>query len=182
MSHRPHAPHRPLHTINKPQLYTLTCPPPKPTRASDGTADRRAMRFARRYSTELGEFRAWTAKADRAVKFSGVEADDVLEKVSGHRRPTTPMFVKYNYFCNPMCQPPWTISGRSAAAGDLQLAATELTEIAHAVHALPSTTRPLANHHPTPHKRRPATQRPTPFHFCLEHTFDPSAHWPLRRR
>jgi len=42
--------------------------------------------LAYRYDDELGEFRRWCQVADKAVKLSGVSADEVEEKVEAHRR------------------------------------------------------------------------------------------------
>ena len=43
----------------------------------------------KRFNTELGEFRLWSATANRAIEHSGVPADEVEEKVRAHYRPTS---------------------------------------------------------------------------------------------
>eukprot|EP00966_Prymnesium_polylepis_P306054 7072553-Prymnesium_polylepis.1 len=49
-----------------------------------------------KYKKEYGEFKLWCARAQRAVSYSGVPAEDVEEKVQEHHRPTTPLFLKFN--------------------------------------------------------------------------------------
>ena len=71
----------------------------------------------RRYNTELGEFRLWCKVADAAVTRSGVEADEVLNDVTQHRRPTTHLFWQAGYATKAMSVPPWRISGASATSG-----------------------------------------------------------------
>jgi hypothetical protein len=75
------------------------------------------LSYARRYSKELGEFRNWCKVAEAAVKQSGVAAEEVLEEVSKFKRPSTAIFIKYKYYDNPMCVPPWHIDAETAAGG-----------------------------------------------------------------
>lgn len=49
------------------------------------------------------------------MKESGVSADEVVERVDIHRRPSTKIFYRYGWHKRPMSQPPFTISGGSAA-------------------------------------------------------------------
>ena len=44
---------------------------------------------------ELGEFRLWCKVAAHAVHKSGIPAEDVLDKVTAHNRPTTHIFHKH---------------------------------------------------------------------------------------
>ena len=75
-------------------------------------ADARSVDALRaRYKTELGEFRLWCAVANRAMQESGVQADEVEEKVTQHWRPTTTIFRKHNYGAKPMSTPPFRVSG-----------------------------------------------------------------------
>ena len=66
---------------------------------------------------ELGEFRLWCKVAAHAVHKSGIPAEDVLDKVTAHNRPTTHIFHKHEYYENPMAQPPWRCSGDVADMG-----------------------------------------------------------------
>ena len=71
----------------------------------------------KRFNTELGEFRLWSATANRAIEHSGVPADEVEEKVRAHYRPTTSLFIKAGYYMRPMSVPPFQINSASAAKG-----------------------------------------------------------------
>lgn len=72
---------------------------------------------AHRFSRELGSFRQWCEIADRAMKESGVPADEVEERVTAHRRPTTRIFIQHGWHGRPMSVPPFRVSGSSADAG-----------------------------------------------------------------
>ena len=66
-----------------------------------------------------GEAKLWAAKGQRAVSLSGVPADQVEDLVTEHYNITTPLFIKAGLCMRPMAQPPFQISGESAAAGGL---------------------------------------------------------------
>mmetsp|Transcript_37814 Transcript_37814/g.86490 ORF Transcript_37814/g.86490 Transcript_37814/m.86490 type:complete len:309 (+) Transcript_37814:61-987(+) len=79
--------------------------------------DARAVGSLRsKFSTEQIEFRNWAKVADRAMKESGVAADEVMERVDIHRRPSTRVFYRHGWHKRPMSTPPFTISGGSAAS------------------------------------------------------------------
>ena len=77
---------------------------------------RSAKALEKRYSTEWGEFRLWCARAQRAVSYSGVPADEVEEKVKEHYRISTALFLKYNMGMRPMAQPAFQMSGAGGLA------------------------------------------------------------------
>jgi len=81
------------------------------------TDRRSAQQLHNRYDDELGEFRRWCQVADKAVKLSGVSADEVEEKVEAHRRPSTRIFMSHGYWKRPMSISPWTVSGATALTG-----------------------------------------------------------------
>ena len=66
-----------------------------------------------------GESKLWAGKAQRAVTFSGVHADEVEEKVKEHYNVTTSQFIKSGMINRPMAQPPWQMSGETADMGGL---------------------------------------------------------------
>ena len=45
--------------------------------------------YMARWTVELGSYRQWCAVCQRAILQSGLEADEVLEKVEAHKRPST---------------------------------------------------------------------------------------------
>ncbi|KAL1523959.1 hypothetical protein AB1Y20_018877 [Prymnesium parvum] len=81
------------------------------------TDRRSAQQLHNRYDDELGEFRRWCQVADKAVKLSGVSADEVEEKVEAHRRPSTRIFMSHGYWKRPMSISPWTVSGATTLTG-----------------------------------------------------------------
>jgi hypothetical protein len=81
---------------------------------SDG---RNVQALEKRFHTELGEFRLWAAKANRAVTYSGVPADKVEEEVKEHYRNTTSLFRRSNFEQRPMSVPPYQIHAESAPHG-----------------------------------------------------------------
>ena len=52
-----------------------------------GGRPRPTSRLAR-WNVELGAYRQWCAVCQRAITQSGVEAQDILEKVLQHQRPS----------------------------------------------------------------------------------------------
>lgn len=50
------------------------------------------------------------------MKESGVAADEVVERVDIHRRPSTRVFYRHGWHKRPMSTPPFTISGGCAAS------------------------------------------------------------------
>ena len=50
---------------------------------------RTAESYIQRWGLELSAYRQWCAVCNRAITQSGVEADDVLEKVQTHQRLST---------------------------------------------------------------------------------------------
>ncbi|KAL1519627.1 hypothetical protein AB1Y20_023138 [Prymnesium parvum] len=79
--------------------------------------ERSVQALKARYSHELAEFRHWCHIADRAVKESGVAADEVEVRVQAHYRDTTKIFIRHGYWKRPMSVPPWRVSGENAAQG-----------------------------------------------------------------
>ena len=45
--------------------------------------------YVARWKVEVGAYRQWCAVCQRAISQSGVEAQDVLDKVLQHQRPST---------------------------------------------------------------------------------------------
>ena len=86
-----------------------------------------------RFDTELGEFRLWCHVANKAHELSGVPRDDLIERVSAHRRPTTSIFLRHNFGAKPMSCPPFRMNGEGVtasvfAAGTAATSATEQDE------------------------------------------------------
>ena len=75
--------------------------------------------FKKLWTKYWGEAKLWSAKAQRAVSFSGVPADQVEEWVHEHYNCTTSLFVKAGLCNKPMAQPPFQMSGETAAMGGL---------------------------------------------------------------
>ena len=50
---------------------------------------RTAESYTARWSVELSAYRQWCAVCQRAITQSGLDADEVLEKVQQHQRPST---------------------------------------------------------------------------------------------
>ena len=55
----------------------------------DESNRRTAEAYTARWSVELCSYRQWCAVCQRAITQSGLEADDVLDKVLQHQRPST---------------------------------------------------------------------------------------------
>ena len=81
--------------------------------------DRGVEAFKKIWAKYWGEAKLWSAKAQRAVSFSGVPADEVEEWVTEHYNCTTSLFVKAGLCNKPMAQPPFQMSGETAAMGGL---------------------------------------------------------------
>ena len=73
--------------------------------------DRSVTAFKAIWSKYFGEGKLWGAKAQRAVQYSGVPAEQVEEMVTDHYNVTTPLLIKYGICSRPMAQPPFQISG-----------------------------------------------------------------------
>ena len=71
--------------------------------------------FKKIWSKYWGEARLWSAKAQRAISLSGVPAEEVEEKVVEFFNCTTMLFVRAGMCNRPMAQPPFQVSGESAA-------------------------------------------------------------------
>ena len=55
----------------------------------DESNRRTAEAYTARWTVELCSYRQWCAVCQRAITQSGLDADDVLEKVQQHQRPST---------------------------------------------------------------------------------------------